>query len=178
MAEWLVRGLGWAWLPRHVVQYPAYQGLMVELDSEWTPPALVVELVWRRDELPGPAACCWRNVLPSTCRRSARKADKPAAMNRTLYRAVLSGAKQLVAIRLWLRARKAPAYAKKRIGERFSLALPVMKPGGIWVHASVGESYRGGADDPRLAATLSTAADYRDLHDPDRVRAHPGVVCQ
>jgi hypothetical protein len=23
---------------------------MVELDSEWTPPALVVELVWRRDE--------------------------------------------------------------------------------------------------------------------------------
>jgi DNA-binding transcriptional LysR family regulator len=38
------------------VQYPAYQGLMVELDSEWTPPALVVELVWRRDEPLGPAA--------------------------------------------------------------------------------------------------------------------------
>jgi DNA-binding transcriptional LysR family regulator len=56
MAEWLVRGLGWAWLPRHVVQYPAYQGHMVELVSEWTPPALVVELVWRRDEPLGPAA--------------------------------------------------------------------------------------------------------------------------
>lgn len=56
MAEWLMRGLGWAWLPRHVVQYPAYQGQMVELLSEWTPPALVVELVWRRDEPLGPAA--------------------------------------------------------------------------------------------------------------------------
>lgn len=56
MSEWLVRDLGWAWLPRHVVQYSAYQGLMVELDSEWTPPALVVELVWRRDEPLGPAA--------------------------------------------------------------------------------------------------------------------------
>ncbi|WP_416771495.1 LysR family transcriptional regulator [Pseudomonas sp. RHF3.3-3] len=55
MAEWLIRGLGWAWLPRHVVQYPTYQGQMVELVSEWTPPALVVELVWRRDEPLGPA---------------------------------------------------------------------------------------------------------------------------
>ncbi len=49
-------GLGWAWLPRHIVQYPTYQQQMVELDSEWTPPALVVELVWRRDEHLGPAA--------------------------------------------------------------------------------------------------------------------------
>lgn len=56
MAELLMRGLGWAWLPRHVVQYPAYQGQMVELASEWTPPALVVELVCRRDEPLGPAA--------------------------------------------------------------------------------------------------------------------------
>lgn len=56
MAEWVMRGLGWAWLPRHVVQYPAYQNLMVELTSEWTPPALIVELVWRRDEPLGPAA--------------------------------------------------------------------------------------------------------------------------
>ena len=56
LAEWLVRGLGWAWLPRHVVQYPTYQGQMVELGGEWTPPALVVELVWRRDEPLGPAA--------------------------------------------------------------------------------------------------------------------------
>ncbi|WP_095052862.1 LysR family transcriptional regulator [Pseudomonas sp. Irchel s3b2] len=56
MAEWVMRGLGWAWLPRHVVQYPAYQNQMVELISEWTPPALIVELVWRRDEPLGPAA--------------------------------------------------------------------------------------------------------------------------
>lgn len=56
MAELLMRGLGWAWLPRHVVQYPAYHGQMVELISEWTPPALVVEMVWRRDEPLGPAA--------------------------------------------------------------------------------------------------------------------------
>jgi len=56
MAELLMRGLGWAWLPRHVVQYPAYQNLMVELVSDWTPPALVVEMVWRRDEPLGPAA--------------------------------------------------------------------------------------------------------------------------
>ncbi|TDF85134.1 LysR family transcriptional regulator [Pseudomonas sp. H9] len=58
MAELLMRGLGWAWLPRHVVQYPTYQAQMVELSSEWTPPALVVELVWRRDEPLGPAAQC------------------------------------------------------------------------------------------------------------------------
>ncbi|WP_426143077.1 LysR family transcriptional regulator [Pseudomonas sp. DWP3-1-2] len=58
MAELLMRGLGWAWLPRHVVQYPAYQNQMVELDSEWTPPPLVVEMVWRRDEPLGPAAQC------------------------------------------------------------------------------------------------------------------------
>lgn len=45
-----------------------------------------------------------------------------------------------MAIRLWLRARKAPAYAK-RIGERFTLGMPTLQPGGIWVHAvSVGES--------------------------------------
>jgi DNA-binding transcriptional LysR family regulator len=56
MAELLMRGLGWAWLPRHVVQYPTYHAQMVELCSEWTPPALVVELVWRRDEPLGPAA--------------------------------------------------------------------------------------------------------------------------
>lgn len=56
MAELLMRGLGWAWLPRHVVQYPTYQTQMVELDSEWRPPALVVEMAWRRDEPLGPAA--------------------------------------------------------------------------------------------------------------------------
>ncbi|WP_165668744.1 LysR family transcriptional regulator [Metapseudomonas otitidis] len=56
MAELVMRGLGWAWLPRHVAQYPAYQGHLVELRSDWTPPSLVVELVCRRDEALGPAA--------------------------------------------------------------------------------------------------------------------------
>lgn len=56
MAELLMRGLGWAWLPRHVAQYPTYQAHMVELDCDWTPPALVVEMAWRRDEPLGPAA--------------------------------------------------------------------------------------------------------------------------
>lgn len=61
-------------------------------------------------------------------------------MNRTLYTALFYLGLPLVAIRLWLRSRKAPAYAK-RIGERFSIGLPTMVPGGIWVHAvSVGES--------------------------------------
>ncbi|WP_223630628.1 lipid IV(A) 3-deoxy-D-manno-octulosonic acid transferase [Pseudomonas atacamensis] len=61
-------------------------------------------------------------------------------MNRTLYTALFYLGLPLVAIRLWLRARKAPAYAK-RIGERFTLGMPTLQPGGIWVHAvSVGES--------------------------------------
>jgi 3-deoxy-D-manno-octulosonic-acid transferase len=61
-------------------------------------------------------------------------------MNRTLYTALFYLGLPLVAIRLWLRARKAPAYAR-RIGERFSFGLPPLQPGGIWVHAvSVGES--------------------------------------
>ena len=61
-------------------------------------------------------------------------------MNRTLYTALFYLGLPLVAIRLWLRARKAPAYAK-RISERFSYGMPTLQPGGIWVHAvSVGES--------------------------------------
>lgn len=56
MAELVIRGLGWAWLPHHVAYYPAYQGQLVELASDWTPPPLVVELVCRRDEALGPAA--------------------------------------------------------------------------------------------------------------------------
>jgi 3-deoxy-D-manno-octulosonic-acid transferase len=61
-------------------------------------------------------------------------------MNRTLYTALFYLGLPLVAIRLWLRARKAPAYAK-RIGERFSYGMSKLQPGGIWVHAvSVGES--------------------------------------
>ncbi|MBZ9663629.1 lipid IV(A) 3-deoxy-D-manno-octulosonic acid transferase [Pseudomonas sp. LMG 31766] len=61
-------------------------------------------------------------------------------MNRLLYTLLLHLALPLIALRLALRARKAPAYAR-RINERFSLGLPAMTPGGIWVHAvSVGES--------------------------------------
>lgn len=61
-------------------------------------------------------------------------------MNRTLYSALFYLGLPLVAIRLWLRARKAPAYAR-RIGERFAWGLPALVPGGLWVHAvSVGES--------------------------------------
>ncbi|WP_445379576.1 lipid IV(A) 3-deoxy-D-manno-octulosonic acid transferase [Pseudomonas syringae] len=61
-------------------------------------------------------------------------------MNRTLYTVLFHLGLPLVALRLWLRARKAPAY-RQRIGERFARGLPVMQRGGIWVHAvSVGES--------------------------------------
>jgi DNA-binding transcriptional LysR family regulator len=56
MAELVVRGLGWAWLPRHVAQYPTYQSHLQELRSDWAPLPLVVELVWRRDAALGPAA--------------------------------------------------------------------------------------------------------------------------
>ncbi|WP_277373701.1 lipid IV(A) 3-deoxy-D-manno-octulosonic acid transferase [Pseudomonas sp. AA-38] len=61
-------------------------------------------------------------------------------MNRHLYTLLLHLALPLIALRLALRARKAPAYAR-RIRERFSFGLPPLQPGGIWVHAvSVGES--------------------------------------
>lgn len=61
-------------------------------------------------------------------------------MNRFLYTLLFHLALPLVLIRLFWRARRAPAYSK-RIGERFALGLPDVKPGGIWVHAvSVGES--------------------------------------
>lgn len=55
-AELVMRDIGWAWLPRHVARYPTYLNHLVELASDWTPPPLVVELVWRRDEPQGPAA--------------------------------------------------------------------------------------------------------------------------
>jgi 3-deoxy-D-manno-octulosonic-acid transferase len=99
-------------------------------------------------------------------------------MNRTLYTALFYLGLPLVAIRLWLRARKAPAYAK-RIGERFSYGMPVMKPGGIWVHAvSVGESIAAAPMIRALLQRYPTSADHRDLHDADRFGAHPGVVRQ
>lgn len=73
-------------------------------------------------------------------------------MNRTLYTVLFYLGLPLVAIRLWLRSRKAPAYAN-RIGERFSVGLPAMQPGGIWVHAvSVGESI---AAAPMIRALLA-----------------------
>ena len=61
-------------------------------------------------------------------------------MNRTLYTLLLYLAVPVIAVRLWLRSRKAPAYAK-RIAERFAINLPEFTQGGIWLHAvSVGES--------------------------------------
>jgi 3-deoxy-D-manno-octulosonic-acid transferase len=61
-------------------------------------------------------------------------------MNRTLYTLLFHLGLPLVALRLFLRSRKAPAYGQ-RIGERFALNLPAMAKGSIWVHAvSVGES--------------------------------------
>ena len=55
-------------------------------------------------------------------------------MNRTLYTLLFHLGLPLVALRLFLRSRKAPAYAQ-RVGERFAIGLPALKPGGIWVHA-------------------------------------------
>ncbi|WP_341960358.1 lipid IV(A) 3-deoxy-D-manno-octulosonic acid transferase [Pseudomonas sp. RC10] len=73
-------------------------------------------------------------------------------MNRTLYTFLFHLGLPLIALRLWLRARKAPAYAR-RIGERFARGLPPMQKGGIWVHAvSVGESI---AAAPMIRALLT-----------------------
>lgn len=61
-------------------------------------------------------------------------------MNRALYTLLFHLGLPVVAGRLAWRAWRAPAYAQ-RIGERFALGLPLVKPGGIWLHAvSVGES--------------------------------------
>jgi DNA-binding transcriptional LysR family regulator len=70
MAEWLVRGLGWAWLPCGAV--PDLSGADGRTGQRVDPPALVVELVWRRDEPSGRRRAGWPNVLPCTCRRSAK----------------------------------------------------------------------------------------------------------
>lgn len=73
-------------------------------------------------------------------------------MNRTLYTLLFHLGLPLVALRLWWRARKAPAYAQ-RVSERFSFGLPPMQRGGIWVHAvSVGESI---AAAPMIRALLT-----------------------
>ena len=61
-------------------------------------------------------------------------------MNRNLYSLLFYLGLPCVALRLWWRGRKAPAY-RRRIGERFALGLPQFRQGGIWLHAvSVGES--------------------------------------
>src|SRR5690554_1442760 len=61
-------------------------------------------------------------------------------MNRNLYSLLFYLGLPFVALRLWWRGRKAPAY-RRRIGERFALGLPQFRQGGIWLHAvSVGES--------------------------------------
>lgn len=61
-------------------------------------------------------------------------------MNRSLYSLLFYLGLPLIALRLWWRGRKAPAY-RQRIGERFALGLPKFRQGGIWLHAvSVGES--------------------------------------
>jgi len=79
-------------------------------------------------------------------------------MNRTLYTLLFHLGLPLVALRLYLRARKAPAYGQ-RIAERFACKLAPMRQGGIWVHAvSVGESI---AAAPMIRALLKT---YPDLH--------------
>ncbi|QXH36269.1 lipid IV(A) 3-deoxy-D-manno-octulosonic acid transferase [Pseudomonas muyukensis] len=78
-------------------------------------------------------------------------------MNRTLYTLLFHLGLPLVALRLFLRGRKAPAY-RQRIGERFACQLPAMRQGGIWVHAvSVGESI---AAAPMVRALLKQ---YPDL---------------
>lgn len=61
-------------------------------------------------------------------------------MNRFLYSLLFYLGLPFIALRLWWRGRKAPAY-HQRIGERFALDLPQFRQGGIWLHAvSVGES--------------------------------------
>lgn len=78
-------------------------------------------------------------------------------MNRTLYTLLFHLGLPLVALRLFLRGRKAPAY-RQRIAERFSLGLAPMRQGGLWVHAvSVGESI---AAAPMVRALLKA---YPDL---------------
>lgn len=61
-------------------------------------------------------------------------------MNRIFYSLLFYLALPIITLRLFWRARKAPAY-KKRIAERFAFKLTAIKPEGVWIHAvSVGES--------------------------------------
>jgi hypothetical protein len=102
---------------------------MVELDSEWTPPPLVVELVWRRDEPLGPAAewlggvspSTWADLAKATRARAAAEYSASHGHELSTPSALFHLGLPLVALRLFLRSRKAPAYAQ-RIGERFASA--------------------------------------------------------
>ncbi|BBU42092.1 hypothetical protein PPTS312_00070 [Pseudomonas putida] len=95
---------------------------MVELDSEWRPPALVAELAWCRDEagacgaVAGRALCSALRVRPGKLRRHEQN---------TLYLATPPWPAVGCAAP-YLRARKAPAYGR-RIGERFAFKLPAMR---------------------------------------------------
>ena len=61
-------------------------------------------------------------------------------MPRSLYTTVFYLITPLILLRLWLRARKAPAYGV-RIAERFGFFKSRPAPGGIWLHSvSVGET--------------------------------------
>jgi 3-deoxy-D-manno-octulosonic-acid transferase len=76
---------------------------------------------------------------------------------RWLYILLLYMLSPLIALRLYLRGRKAPAY-RARIAERFGFFIARAKPGGIWVHAvSVGETI---AATPMIRALLDQ---YPDL---------------
>jgi 3-deoxy-D-manno-octulosonic-acid transferase len=79
-------------------------------------------------------------------------------MNRTLYTLLFHLGLPLVALRLYLRARKAPAYGQ-RIGERFAFKLPPLRQGGIWVHA-VSWASIAAAPMVCLAQGLPGAADH------------------
>src|SRR5690606_28686275 len=117
--------------------------------------ALALGHICRHDLLPWGRrpAFLWERAMPvnglhrgrAFSARTARSYEvcfrvNSAFMNRTLYTVLFHLGMPLVFLRLLWRARRAPAYSK-RIGERFAIGLPPLKPGGIWVHAvSVGES--------------------------------------
>jgi hypothetical protein len=166
MAELLMRGLGWAWLPRHgaVPDLPGADGRA----GQRVAPAPALVASW-----PGAAMNPWaRRAMAGRafCSALARDRVNSAAMNRTLYTCCFTWAAAGRAAPV-LRARKAPAYGQ-RIGERFCLQAAGHAPGGIWVHAvSVGESIA--ARRWFAPAQAYPAARSPHLHDPDRLRAHP-----
>jgi hypothetical protein len=73
---------------------------MIELSSEWTPPALVVEMVWRRDEPLGAGRALARRVFHPSF--EGHWLINSAPMNRTLYTVLFHLGLPLIALRLWL----------------------------------------------------------------------------